>query len=183
MDKHIAYKEMVCAPSPILTTVCDPVPQITQDIKDLAHHMLDVMYATDGCGLAAPQIGETIRLVVIDCECGDGAKKRPYVLVNPKIITADEEPRSMNEGCLSYPGIMVCVTRPSHVICEAYNLEGELMRYEARGNLLAACLQHECDHIDGTTIPDHLPLREKTQKLIEYKHALEAGARPGEVEI
>lgn len=183
MNKNLAYKEMVCAPSTILQTVCEPVAKITTDIKDLAHHMLEVMYATDGCGLAAPQIGETIRLVVIDCDWGDKSRKNPFVLVNPKIVQRDEKDRMMPEGCLSYPGIMVPVVRPSHVVCEAYNLDGELMRYEARGNLLAACLQHECDHIDGITIPDHLPALEKIDKLEEYKEALAHGARPGDVEI
>lgn len=183
MKKSVAYKEMVCAPSVILQTVCEPVKEITQEIKDLAHHMFEVMYATDGCGLAAPQIGKNIRLVVIDCEWGEGSRKKPYVLVNPKIVVADEADRSMSEGCLSYPGILVPVKRPSHVICEALNLDGDLIRYEARGNLLAACLQHECDHLQGVTIPDHLPLHKKMEKLEEYKHALEVGARPGEVEI
>ena len=183
MKHSTAYKEMVCFPSPILQTVCTPVEHITSDIKELAHHMLDVMYATDGCGLAAPQIGETIRLVVIDVDWSSTSAKNPYVLVNPTIVTADGKDRLMPEGCLSYPGIMVGVTRPSHVICEAYNLDGECMRYEATGNLMAACLQHECDHIDGITIPDHLPPLEKIEKLKEYKLAVEKGARPGDVEV
>ena len=85
-----------------------------------------------------------------------------------------------SEGCLSFPGISVDIERPSHVIVHATNLDGDLMQYEAEGNLLAVCLQHEIDHLDGVTMVDHLPPLKRAQKLQECEQAIASGARPGE---
>ena len=104
------------------------------------------------------------------------------MLINPEIKVADGEPRVYEEGCLSFPGITVPVTRPSHVVVHAYNLEGDLMRYEAEGDLLAVCLQHEIDHINGVTMPDHLGPSARMETLQEYKEALASGARPGQTD-
>ena len=85
-----------------------------------------------------------------------------------------------SDGCLSFPGISVDIERPSHVIVHATNLDGDLMQYEAEGNLLAVCLQHEIDHLDGVTMVDHLPPLKRAQKLQECEQAIASGARPGE---
>ncbi len=173
--------DIVLAPDDRLKTECAPIEEITDDIRSLAERMLEDMYATEGCGLAAPQVGELVQLVVIDVDYTK-TKKNPYVLVNPRIIVADGEERETGEGCLSFPGITVRVSRPSHVVVEARNLDGDLMRYEASDNLMAICLQHEIDHLHGITMVDHLKPLARMRKMHEFEEALAAGARPGDVE-
>ena len=157
-----------------------PIEKIDDEVRALAQEMLDVMYEADGCGLAGPQVGEMRQIVVIDVDYSGHSKRNPYVLINPEVIKADGDPRGFQEGCLSFPGISVNVTRPSHVIVQAKNLDGDLMQYEAEGNLLAVCLQHEIDHLDGVTMVDHLPPLKRAQKLQECEQAIASGARPGE---
>ena len=88
-----------------------------------------------------------------------------------------------SEGCLSFPGVSVRVSRPSHVIVRARNLDGDLMQYEASDNLMAVCLQHEIDHVRGVTMFDHLAPMARAEAEREYEAALAAGARPGETEV
>lgn len=176
--------DIVLAPDERLETECAPIENIDRDVKKLADRMLKTMYEADGCGLAAPQIGVLKQIVVIDCDyAGAGTKKNPYVLINPKVVTADGDPRDFKEGCLSFPGINVTVTRPSHVVVHAYDLNGDLMQYEAEGNLMAVCLQHEIDHLHGKTMVDHLAPIKRAEAMREYEQAIAAGARPGETEV
>ena len=174
--------DIVLAPDDRLKTECEPIEEITDEIRELAGRMLEDMYATDGCGLAAPQVGQLVQLVVIDVDYTK-TKRNPYVLINPRIVVADGEERETGEGCLSFPGITVAVSRPSHVVVEARNLDGDLMRYEASDNLMAVCLQHEIDHLHGITMVDHLRPLQRARKLREYENALAAGARPGDVDV
>ena len=175
--------DIVLSPSEVLATECEPIQTIDRDVKKLADRMLKIMYAAEGCGLAAPQVGVTKQLVVIDCDYeGRGSKKNPYVLINPKVVTADGEMRDFQEGCLSFPGISVTVTRPSHVVVQAYDLNGDLLQYEAEGNLMAVCLQHEIDHLNGRTMFEAAGPRERIQALQDYEYALSHGARPGDTE-
>lgn len=174
-------EDIVVAPDKRLKTECAEIEEITPEIRALAERMAQDMYATDGCGLAAPQVGELIQLIVIDTDYVNPSKgKNPYYLINPKIIVADGEEHELAEGCLSFPGITVRVKRPSHVIVEAKNLDGDLMRYEARDNLLAICLQHEIDHIHGVTMIDHLSPMQRVIALRELEEAKASGALPGD---
>ena len=176
-----AIDDIVLSPDDRLKTECAPIEKIDDGVKRLAKRMLRDMYAADGCGLAAPQVGELVQLVVIDVDyAGEGTKKNPYVLVNPKIVAADGPERAYGEGCLSFPGITVEVRRPSHVVVQARNLDGDLMQYEARDNLLAVCLQHEIDHLHGVTMVDHLSAGQRIAALRDYEEALAEGARPGD---
>ncbi len=172
---------VVVSPDPRLKEVCEPIDVIDDEIKDLAERMLNLMYETDGVGLAAPQIGSNKKMCVIDVDWGDGPKN-PYVLINPEIIVADGEMAVGSEGCLSFPGISVEVERPTHVVVHARNLEGKLLKYEASNNLLAVCLQHEIDHLNGITMVDHLTPFERVAAMNRYKKAVEAGARPGDLD-
>ena len=176
------FNDIVVAPDERLATECAPIEEITPEIHALAERMLNDMYATEGCGLAAPQIGELIQMVVIDVDYTD-KKRNPFVLINPKIVVADGEEREFPEGCLSFPGITVRVSRPSHVVVQAYNLDGDLMQYEARDNLMAVCLQHEIDHLHGVTMVDHLRPLKRAAKMQELKEALQAGAKPGDTDV
>ena len=175
------YEDIVVAPDERLKTECAEIDEITPEIRELAERMARDMYATDGCGIAAPQVGELVQLVVIDVDYVNPSKgKNPYYLVNPKIIVADGEEHELSEGCLSFPGITVRVKRPSHVIVEAKNLDGDLMRYEARDNLLAICLQHEIDHLHGVTMLDHLSPMQRMVAMKQLADAKAAGALPGD---
>ena len=176
-----AIDDIVLSPDDRLKTECAPIEKIDDGVKKLAKLMLKDMYAADGCGLAAPQVGELVQLVVIDVDyAGEGTKKNPYVLINPKIVAADGPERAYGEGCLSFPGITVEVKRPSHVVVQARNLDGDLMQYEARDNLLAVCLQHAIDHLHGVTRVDHLSAGQHIAGLRDYEEALSQGARPGD---
>ena len=174
-----AADDIVLAPDNRLATKCEPIDEITDEIRALASKMLEDMYATDGCGLAAPQVGALVQMVVIDVDYTRN-KRNPYVLINPKIVVADGEERETAEGCLSFPGITCHISRPSHVVVEARNLDGDLMRYEARDNLMAVCLQHEIDHLNGVTMVDHLRPLQRAKTMLDYQQALAEGARPGE---
>ena len=173
-------EDIVLAPNECLKTECAPIDKIDGKVRQLAKRMLRDMYAADGCGLAAPQVGELVQLVVIDVDYGAG-NKNPYVLINPKVVVADGEERENGEGCLSFPGITVPVSRPTHVVVQALNLDGDLMQYEARDNLLAMCLQHEIDHLHGVTMLDHLAPAQRVRAVAASQDALARGARPGEV--
>ena len=176
------FDDIVVAPDKRLKTECAPIEEITPQIRELAKRMLDDMYATEGCGLAAPQVGELVQMVVIDVDYTE-RKRNPYVLINPEIVVADGEEREFPEGCLSFPGITVRVTRPSHVVVRARDLDGDLMQYEARDNLMAVCLQHEIDHLHGVTMLDHLRPLKRAAKMHELEEALAAGARPGDTSV
>lgn len=158
----------------VLKEKCKPVDEITPEIKQLAEHMLDVMYASSGCGLAAPQVGRNIRMIVIDCEyAGNSDNYEPYVLINPEIIEESKEKVTNEEGCLSFPGITVDIKRPMRVVVQALNLNGELMQYEASDSLMARCLQHEIDHLDGITMLDYLGPFARMRAIEDVKEAIE----------
>ncbi|MBR4796012.1 MAG: peptide deformylase, partial [Lachnospiraceae bacterium] len=125
----------------ILTKKCREITEVTPRIRELATDMLDTMYEANGVGLAGPQVGILKRIVVIDV--GEG----PMVLINPVIISSDGE-QTGEEGCLSYPGKSGIVTRPNHVIAKAYDLGMKEYTIEGEG-LLARCICHELDHLDG----------------------------------
>ena len=168
-----ASEDIVLTPDPRLSEMCAPIEKIDDSVRKLAKYMLDVMYDADG---------KLVRLVVIDVDYvpDDPSSRNPYVLINPKIVTADGDPRLFSEGCLSFPGISVDIERPSHVVVHATDLDGDLLQYEAENNLLAVCLQHEIDHLNGVTMVDHLPLLKRAKALHDCELAISGGARPGE---
>ena len=114
--------QIVLSPDPRLSQECAPIDAIDDEVRALAKRMLKIMYAADGCGLAGPQIGEMRQIVVIDVDYAGHGKKNPYVLINPRVVTADGPEREGSEGCLSFPGVSVRVSRPSHVVVQALNL-------------------------------------------------------------
>ncbi len=127
---------------PVLEKKCREVKEMTPKLADLIEDMFDTMYEANGVGLAAPQVGMLKRVVVIDVTGED-----PICLINPVIVETDGE-QTGEEGCLSVPGKFGIVTRPNHVVVEAYNEEMELVRIEGEG-LLARAMCHEIDHLDG----------------------------------
>ncbi len=131
----------------VLRKVCKPIEKMTPRLQILIDDMYETMYEANGVGLAAPQVGILKRIVVIDI--GDD---NAYTLINPKIIEADGE-QTGEEGCLSLPGLQGTVTRPNHVICEAYDEDMQLRQIEGEG-LLARAICHELDHLDGILYKD-----------------------------
>lgn len=127
----------------ILTKEAKEVKVMTPKLEELIDDMFDTMYEHNGCGLAAPQVGIRKRIVVIDC----GEEYEPYVLINPEILEVSGE-QTDREGCLSVPGKVGVVTRPSYAKVKALNENMEEIIVEGEG-LLARCLCHEIDHLNG----------------------------------
>ena len=158
-------------PDPRLKKVCEPVAAITPEIGKLAEDMLETMYDAPGVGLAAPQIGVTKRLIVMDCVKGEGEAPRPLVLFNPEITWASEELSTYEEGCLSIPDQYAEVQRPALVRVSWTALDGTTQEEEFSG-LWATCVQHEIDHLNGKLFIDYLgPLKRQmiTRKMEKLK--------------
>ncbi len=154
MDPEDDTLAILIAPHPTLKARARPVGAGDgEQVRALIPRMFDAMYKAPGIGLAAPQVGVKLRLVVIDLMPDDARK--PIVLVNPEIINASEELATREEGCLSLPGQYADVTRPARVKVRHHDEAGIRREIEADG-LLAACLQHEIDHLDGVLFTDHL---------------------------
>jgi peptide deformylase len=134
--------------------VSDSVARVDDEVRRLIDDMIESMYAADGIGLAAIQIGVPKRVIVMDLDQKEG-KKNPRVFVNPKILWKSEETATFEEGCLSVPEIWEDVERAAHIRAEYLDREGNPQRLEADG-LLATCLQHEMDHLEGVLFIDHL---------------------------
>ncbi len=140
--------------SRVLREKAAPVEAVTDDVRRLIRDMIDTMYEAEGIGLAAPQVGISERILVVDV--GDEDENRQvHALINPVIVEFGKETEKASEGCLSIPGIEEMVTRPARVTVEALNPDGEPVRIEAEG-LLARALQHEVDHLDGILFIDRL---------------------------
>lgn len=141
-------------PDPTLTEVCAPVEEITPEIETLARDMLDTMYHAQGRGLAAPQVGVTARVFVMDIGWKEGASD-PLVCINPVLQEVSEDRATQTEACLSIPGVEAAVTRPAQVQMVWIGLNGA--RYvQSFGGFAAVCVQHELDHLDGVVTFDHL---------------------------
>lgn len=145
---------ILIAPNQLLKQRARPVnPGDTDLVRNLIPRMFATMYQAPGIGLAAPQISHSLRLVVIDLAPND--KRQPYSLVNPEVVAVSDELASREEGCLSLPGQYADIKRPAKVRVRYQDETGMRRELEADG-LLAACLQHEIDHLDGVLFVDHL---------------------------
>ncbi len=154
-------------PDPVLQKKAEPIANISEEIKTLAADMAETMYAAPGVGLAAPQVGVSKNLIVLDCAPKDASEL--IIAVNPEIIAREGESFE-EEGCLSVPGYYTSIARSAKVTVRYLNLEGQQVEREANG-LLAIAFQHEIDHLSGILFVDHLsPLkkgifRKKYQKI------------------
>jgi peptide deformylase len=149
----MALLEILQPPNPLLKAKAQPVERVDDALRRLAADMFETMYRAPGIGLAAPQIGVLQRLVVVDIANGD--ERRPMALVNPEIVWRSEELATAEEGCLSLPEQFADVTRPAAVRFRFTTEHGEIRELPADG-LLARCVQHEIDHLDGILFVDHL---------------------------
>ena len=176
---------------PVLRAVSAPVDQVDDSLRELAANMLETMYEANGIGLAAPQVGVNLRLVVIDTqedEPEEGeepetatvngeqrpvADLMPLVFINPQLEPYGKQ-QLFTEGCLSVHDIRSNVSRPDHVKATLHTLDGQVLEIDC-GGLLARCLQHECDHLDGFLFTDRvssaakITLKKKLQRLAQWR--------------
>ncbi|PSJ59205.1 peptide deformylase [Kumtagia ephedrae] len=150
----MSIKPLIILPDPILRLVSKPIERIDEPVRKLAADMLDTMYDAPGIGLAAIQVGEPLRMLVIDLAKED-EPKAPQVFINPEIVERSDERSVYEEGCLSIPDYYAEVERPATVRVNYLDLEGNAREAVADG-LLATCLQHEIDHLDGVLFIDHI---------------------------
>ena len=154
----MALRSIVKYPDPGLQEPCDRVEEFDDDLRELAEDMVVTLRAEAGIGLAAPQIGKSIQLTVVDISAGTDPEQLFY-LVNPTVESEEGEIRD-EEGCLSFPEVTLVVPRPARVVVSAQDLDGNPIQIEAE-DLLARCLHHEIDHLNGVLFIDRVsPLKQ-----------------------
>ena len=153
----MSARDVVVYPQATLRKKSENVIEISEEIKDLIRDMKETMYASRGIGLAAPQVGVNQRVIVVDVTPYEPGQ-RPFALINPEIVSGEGEVES-TEGCLSVPGLLETIKRKEKVTARGIDEEGKELEIEATG-MLAICLQHEIDHLNGMTIVERLsPLK------------------------
>ena len=170
----MALKQILTEPNEILRKKSLPVEKVDKEIQKLMDDMLETMYAAPGIGLAAVQIGILKRLVVIDIS-KDNEKKTPLFLINPEIIFKSKNTSSYEEGCLSLPGQFAEIERPAECHINYIDYNGKEKKLKADG-LLATCIQHEIDHLNGILFIDYLSKLKKDmiiKKLVKQKKELD----------
>ncbi|WP_111642189.1 peptide deformylase [Marinimicrobium alkaliphilum] len=168
----MAKLEILEFPDPRLRNVAKPVEQVDDRIRQLIDDMFETMYAAPGIGLAATQVNVHKQIVVIDVS---DTQSEPQVFINPEVEVLDQELGGYDEGCLSVPGFYETVERPRHVRVKALDRNGEPFVLEPQG-LLAVCIQHELDHLNGKLFVDYIsPVkRQRIRKKLEKQHRLQA---------
>ena len=167
-------KKIIIEPDPILRKKCESLEIVDAETKKLMDDMLETMYAAPGIGLAAVQVGILKRLVVIDIS-KDEEKKTPLFLVNPLIVQQSKKTSVYEEGCLSLPGQFAEIERPAECTIKYIDYEGKQKELKADG-LLATCIQHEVDHLNGILFIDYLSKLKKDmiiKKLVKQKKEIE----------
>ena len=150
----MTIKPLIILPDPVLRELSKPVETVNDDIRRLADDMLETMYDAPGIGLAAIQIGVPRRMLVIDVS-KEGEEKQPLVFINPEIVSTSDARSVYEEGCLSIPDYYAEVERPAPLTVNYVDRDGKSQSVKADG-LLATCLQHEIDHLNGTLFIDHI---------------------------
>ncbi len=168
----MAKLDILIAPHPTLKTVAKPVPVVDDRLYGLSQDMLQSMYDAKGIGLAAPQIGVSERLIVMDL-AGKDEPPDPKVIINPELLSQSADLAEYEEGCLSFPDQFAKVVRPAACTVRYTTLERETVTVEADG-ITAVCLQHEIDHLNGILFTDHLSALRRNmlmRRLAKWKKA------------
>ena len=163
----MSIKPLVILPDPVLRLVSKPVERVDAPLLKLADDMFETMYDAPGIGLAAIQIGEPLRMLVIDL-AKEGEEPAPQVFINPEILEKSDERSVYEEGCLSIPDYYAEVERPAKVRVRHLDREGKEQEVEAEG-LLATCLQHEIDHLNGVLFIDHISKLKRDMVVRKFK--------------
>jgi len=169
----MAVLDIITAPDPRLKIKARPVEKVDVKVRRLMDDMVETMYRAVGIGLAAPQVGAAQRVIVIDV-ARDGEKPQPMRIANPEILWRSEETMIANEGCLSLPEHYADVARPQAIRLRYLDHENEIREMHATG-LLATCLQHEIEHLDGVLFVDHLSLVKRGMILRKLAKAKRSG--------
>ena len=161
-------REILEFPDPRLRTQAKPVAEVNDEIRTLVDDMFETMYACPGIGLAATQINVHQQVIVIDVS---EEQNQPMVFINPEIQVLDQETGTYDEGCLSVPGFYETVERPVHIVVHALDRDGKAFELKPDG-LLATCIQHEIDHLNGKLFVDHISSlkRDRIRKKLEKQH-------------
>ena len=150
----MAVLPILVAPHPVLKKKAEPVTVVDDEIRTLMENMLETMYAAPGIGLAAPQVGVSKRVLVMDVS-RDGEDNTPLRMANPEVVWESDDIATYEEGCLSFPEQYAEVLRPAEVTIRYLDENNEAREMKADG-LLATCVQHEIDHLDGVVFVDHI---------------------------
>ncbi len=174
----MTIKPLVLLPDPVLREVSKPVERVDAGLLRFADDMLETMYDAPGVGLAAVQLGEPIRMLVVDTSRED-EEKQPQTFINPEIVASGDEASTYEEGCLSIPDYYAEVERPATVTVRYLDREGVSREIEASG-LLATVLQHEIDHLNGVLFIDHISRLKRSMVIKKFqKLAKERGTTRG----
>lgn len=163
----MSIKPLIILPDPLLRQVSKPVERVDDDLRKFAGDMLETMYDAPGIGLAAIQVGEPRRLLVIDL-AKEGEPPEPHVFINPEILDSSEQRSVYEEGCLSIPDYYAEVERPASVRVKYIDREGKSLEMQAEG-LMATCLQHEIDHLNGVLFIDHISKLKRDMVVRKFK--------------
>ncbi len=172
----MAVREIVMLPDPILKTASTPVDEVNDDVRVLLNDMLETMYIAPGIGLAAVQIGIAKRLAVVDV-AKDEEPHDPICLVNPEIVWSSEETVEYEEGCLSIPEVFGDVTRSAEIKVRYLDRDGKACERHCHG-LLATCIQHEIDHLDGVLFIDYLSRLTRDRVVKKFAKAARQSKEP-----
>lgn len=175
----MSIKPLIILPDPVLRKISTPIERVDANLQKLADDMLETMYQAPGIGLAAIQVGEPLRLLVIDVASKD-EPKAPQVFINPEILWKSDEPNVYEEGCLSIPDYYAEVERPKRIRVSYLDRDGKKQECEADG-LLATCLQHEIDHLDGVLFIDHISKLKRDMVIRKFKKIAKENAKNGAV--
>jgi peptide deformylase len=171
----MALREILILPDKRLRQVSEPVKKIDAGIRKLVEDMFESMYDAPGIGLAAIQVGTPKRVVTMDLSKKEDTEKHPQVFINPEIVWSSDEKAIYEEGCLSIPEFYEEVERSAQVKVKYLDLEGEAHEVEANG-LLATCLQHEIDHLNGVLFIDHISKLKRDRVIKKFTKAAKRAA-------
>jgi peptide deformylase len=169
----MAILPIITAPDPRLKQIAKPVEKVDAEVRKLMADMLETMYAAPGIGLAAPQVGVLKRVIVLDLARED-EEPQPLKMANPEIIAVSDDDAVYNEGCLSLPEHYADVVRPAKCTVRYLDEQNEIRTLEADG-LLATCVQHEIDHLEGILFVDHLTALKRNMILRKLLKAKKSG--------
>jgi peptide deformylase len=164
---HMAKRSIIWLPDPVLRLVAAPVGTVDAEVRALADDLLETMYAAPGVGLAAPQVGVSRRVIVMDVSEKDD-EKQPYVMINPHLVQVSDELNVHEEGCLSMPDVRTEIERPAKVTVRFLDRAGKQQELTAEG-LLATCIQHEMDHLDGKLLIDYMSRLRREMVIKRFK--------------
>lgn len=164
--------DIVLYPDTGLRETCQPIPEMTDALDKLIDEMFYTMYDAPGIGLAAPQVAVQQRLIVVDISEN---KDQPIALLNPEVVKSSGK-ITWEEGCLSIPGVYAKVNRPSDILVRGMDRDGKMIEFEAN-DLLAVCIQHEIDHLNGKLFIDHLSGLKRTRAIQKFKKEMAQNAQ------